>query len=409
MSTPRVVITGVGVTSPIGNDMPTISHALQTMQHGIRPQPEWDQCAHLRTRLGASVEGIERSHFPRKAVRTVGRVGLLSLFSTEQAIADAGISPEQLHSGRVGLAYGSTHGSSAETEKFCRTLFGTNSLLGVDGGAYLKFMSHTCASNLATHFGIRGRILTTCAACVSGSHAIGYGYEAVKFGLQDMMICGGAEELHFTHAVVFDILNAASARYNDTPDQSPRPFDVQRDGLVVGEGAATVVLETFEHARKRGAHIYAEVLGYGTNCDGTHITSPSAEGMAGAMRLALADAALASTDIDYLNAHATATEAGDIAESHATWEVFGQNVPVSSTKGYTAHTLGAAGSIEVVLCLTMMRDGFTPPTRNLAEVDPRCAALNYIRDTPRAGMPHHIMSNNFAFGGINTSLILGQI
>jgi 3-oxoacyl-[acyl-carrier-protein] synthase II len=200
---------------------------------------------------------------------------------------------------------------------------------------------------------------------------------------------------------------ATSRGYNDRPGESPRPFDARRDGLVVGEGAGTLVLESYDRARSRGAPVVAEVLGYGTNCDGTHVTSPSSTGMAAAMRLALASAELPAERIEYVNAHATATEIGDIAESHAMFDVFGDRTPVSSTKGFMGHTLGACGAIEAALCIAMMREGWLAPNRNLDEVDPRCAPLDYVRGAPRDTRTSVTMTNNFAFGGINTSLILG--
>jgi 3-oxoacyl-[acyl-carrier-protein] synthase II len=274
--------------------------------------------------------------------------------------------------------------------------------------SYFKFMSHTVAANLAVYFGVRGRIQTTCSACTSASQGIGFGYEAIKYGLQDVMICGGAEELHELHAATFDVMFATSTKYNDRPEMSPRPYDAQRDGLVVGEGAGTLVLEEYEHAKARGAAIHAELVGYATNCDGIHATAPSNEGIAAVIRMALADDALEPSAIDYVNGHGTGTEQGDIAETHATAAVFGPNVPISSTKSYTGHTLGACGAIEAIFCLLAMRDGFLPPTRTLTQLDPRCAVLDYVRE-PRRTNPTTVMSNNFAFGGINTSLIFRRI
>ncbi len=405
----RVVITGVGLASPIGNSLDAVSLSLREGRHGICTQDSWDQYGNLATRLAAPVSDLDFSTYPRKKIRTMGRVALLSAYASDRAVEEAGLTAEELGSGDVGLAYGSTHGSSSELEDFCRKLFVNNSLKGLLSSSYLKFMSHTCAANLAMYYGIQGRIITTCAACVSASQAIGYGYEAVKHGFQDVMICGGAEELHFMHAGVFDILYATSTRYNTRPELAPRPFDSQRDGLVVGEGAGTVVLESYDRARARGAHIHAEVIGFGTNCDGSHVTNPSAIGMAGAMRRALKDAGTAADNIDYVNAHGTATELGDIAESIATLESVGGEVPVSSTKSNTGHTLGACGAIEVAFCLAMMRDKFLAPTRNLETVDERCAPLNYLRGDVRDARPRTVMNNNFAFGGINTSLILRSV
>jgi 3-oxoacyl-[acyl-carrier-protein] synthase II len=405
----RVVVTGVGLTSPIGNDLRAVSDALRNNRHGIRKKPEWAAIRDFDTRLGADVEELDLSRYPRKKARTMGRVALLATYATEQAVNEAGLDEEILRSGKVGLAYGSTHGSSSEFEGWCRTLFKNEGFRGLTSTTFLKFMSHTCAANLALYYGIRGRIITTCSACVSASQAIGYGYEAIKTGLEDVMICGGAEELHFSHAGVFDIMFATSRKYNDRPDESPRPFDVDRDGLVVGEGAGTLVLESYERARARGAHIHAEILGYATNCDGTHVTSPSADGMASAMRLALRDAELPPDRIQYVNAHATATEVGDIAESAAMHQVFGDRVPVSSTKGFTAHTLGACGAIEAAFCIAMMNEGWLAPNRTLERVDPRCAPLDYIVGGPRDARIQIAMSNNFAFGGLNTSLIFGKV
>ncbi len=339
----------------------------------------------------------------------MGRVSLLATYATEQAIAGAGIDEETMRSGSLGLAYGSTHGSSSELEGWSRTLLQNQGMTGLASTTYLKFMSHTCAANLALYYGIRGRVVSTCSACVSASQAIGSGYEMIRSGLMDVMVCGGAEEMHFTHAGIFAIMFATSRAYNERPDESPRPFDAKRDGLVVGEGAGTLVLESYDRARARGAQIHAEILGYGTNCDGTHVTSPSTDGMAGAMRLALESAEMSPGRIEYVNAHATGTDIGDVAESQAMFDVFGETIPVSSTKGFTAHTLGACGAIEAAFCITMMNEGWLAPNRTLTELDPRCAPLDYIQGAPRAQRTSCTMSNNFAFGGINTSLIFGRV
>jgi 3-oxoacyl-[acyl-carrier-protein] synthase II len=401
----RVAITGVGLASPIGNEFQQVSESLQRQAHGVVRMPEWESYDGLATKLAAVVSNLDLSTQPRKKVRTMGRVARLAMYATEQAIRDAGLNSNTLCSGRTGLAYGSTHGSSSALESFSRRLLKDDSLSGLEGSSYFKFMSHTCVANLAQAFGIRGRIIPTVAACASGSQAVGYGYEAILYRKQDVMICGGAEEMHFLHAGIFDIMYATSTSFNDRPDASPRPFDSNRDGLVVGEGAGTLVLERHEHAINRGAHIYAEIVGYGTNCDGNHITYPSVEGMVQCIRLALEDAEIEPERIDYVNAHGTSTEPGDIAESQAYLQVLGDSVPISSTKAHTGHTLGACGAIEAIFCLAMMRDGFMPNTRNLDEVDPRCAALNYVRNEPRSAKLNTVMSNNFAFGGINTSLI----
>jgi len=408
MSQRRVVVTGMGIVSPIGNSVSAASLALREGRHGIVYTEAWGQIAHLRTRLSAPVVGLDLN-YPRKKVRTMGRVALLSLAATEQALAQAGLPEEALHQPRTGIAYGSTHGSSSANEQWAQKMLGPKSLADIQSTEYIKFMSHTCAANLAIYYGVTGRVISTCSACVSASQAIGTGVETIRAGHTDIMICGGAEEMHVSHAAVFDIMYATDARHNDCPERASRPFDRERDGLVVGEGAGTLVLESYEHARARGATILAEVLGYGTNCDGTHVTSPSQHGMAGAMKLALADARLDPSRIDYVNAHATATEVGDIVESQATAQVLGTSVPISSTKGFTGHTLGACGAIEAAFCIDMMHEGFLAPNRTLETLDERCASLAYVGREARQAQPRIAMSNNFAFGGINTSLILGRV
>lgn len=403
----RVVVTGMGVTTPIGASVEASVASLREGRTGIRYMPEWDFMADLQGRLAATVEGLDfKKLYDRKVRRTMGRVALLALHATEQAVAQAGLDDRHLGGERLGVAYGSTSGSSSELEKFSVPLMMDKSMRGLQPNAYLRIMAHTCAANLANHYKVRGRVVPTCSACTSGSQAIGVGYELIRAGLQDVMLCGGAEEMHYTTAVTFDLLMATSTHYNDQPDRSPRPFDQARDGLVVGEGGGTLVLESYEHARARGAEILAEVLGYASNCDGVHLTSPSPDGMRRVMELSLADAGVGSRDIQYVNAHGTGTPVGDVAETRATHDLFGDGVPVSSLKGYVGHTLGACGAIEAAWTIAMMRGGFLAPNRNLDNPDPECAPLDYLREL-REVQTTIAMSNNFAFGGINTSLVLG--
>ncbi len=400
MNRRRVAVTGIGVVSPIGDTYAETLTALRAGKHGITVMREWDAIPHLTTRLAAPARAHQIPALSKKLSRTMGRVSQLSTVATAEAIADAGLDTDEIRSGSVGLAYGSTHGSSSASEEWVRKLV-TQGFLGLASTTYLKFMSHTAAANLALYFGIRGRVISTCAACVSASQAIGAAYEAIKLGVSDVMIAGGAEELHFSHAGVFEIMYATSRGFNDTPERSPRPFDARRDGLVVGEGAGTFIVEEWERAKAKGRRIYAEIVGYGTNCDGTHATNPSSEGMSQAMRLALEDAKLAPSDVHYVNAHATGTVIGDATESHAMASLFGARVPVSSLKGHMGHTLGACGAIEAALAIGMMREGFIAPTRNLEEVDPKCAQLDYVRETRERSLAV-VMSNKFAFGGLNT-------
>ena len=269
-------------------------------------------------------------------------------------------------------------------------------------------MAHTTAVNVGVFFGLKGRVIPTSSACTSGSQAIGYGYEAIRYGRQRLMLCGGAEELSGPGAAVFDTLFATSTR-NDEPQLTPRPFDKRRDGLVVGEGATTLILEEYEHAKARGATMYAEVVGFGCNSDGAHITQPTAETMAAAMRMALDDARLPASAIGYVSAHGTATDRGDVAESHATAEVLGTRTPISTMKSYVGHTLGACGALESWWAIRMMREGWFAPTLNLDERAADCAELHYLTGAGRVIATDVVMNNNFAFGGINTSLIVKAV
>jgi 3-oxoacyl-[acyl-carrier-protein] synthase II len=406
MNARRVVITGMGAITPIGHGVDESVASLRAGRHGVRFMPEWAFMEDLQCRIGATVEGVDfKERYHRRVRRTMGRVALLALHATEQAVEQAGLSPELVESGRTGLAYGSTSGSSSELELFSKPLMLTNSMRGLESNAYLRIMAHTCAANLASHFHVKGRVQPTASACTSGSQAVGVGFDTIQQGIADVMICGGAEEMHYTTAVTFDLLMATSVHFNDRPEESPRPFDRARDGLVVGEAAATLVLEEYEHAKKRGAPIMAEILSYASCCDGGHITQPDPEGMKRVMLLALEGARVSADRIDYVNAHATATPVGDVAEARATWEVFGRPVPISSLKGHVGHTLGACGALEAIWTIQMMREKFLVPTRNLVDVDPECPALDYVREV-REAAPKIAMSNNFAFGGVNTSLVL---
>jgi 3-oxoacyl-[acyl-carrier-protein] synthase II len=275
---------------------------------------------------------------------------------------------------------------------------------GVTSTSYVQMMAHTTAVNIGLFFGLQGRIIPTSSACTSGSQGIGYAYEAIKWGRLPLMVAGGAEEISVSGAAVFDTLFATSTQ-NDSPMLTPRPFDLARDGLVVGEGAATLILEDLEHALARGAIPLAEIVGYASTSDGTHVTQPQAQTMGQAMTLALKDAGLEAADIDYVSAHGTATDIGDIAESQATHAVFGSRIPISSMKSYLGHTLGACGAIEAWWGIEMLQKSWFAPTLNLTDPDPACAELDHLASAGRPIQARHIMSNNFAFGGINTSLI----
>lgn len=401
----RVVITGAGNLSPLGHDWKTVYARLRDKRNAVRQFPEWEEYKGLNTRLGAPVAPFELpEHYNRKSTRSMGRVALMATRATELALEDAGLLNDPiLKSGRVGISYGSSAGTPESMGDFGKTLAEKNTQY-INATTYIKMMSHTAPVNIGVFFGITGRIITTSSACTSGSQGIGYAYESIKMGRQTIMLAGGSEELDVTGATVFDTLFATSTN-NDNPELTPRPFDSKRDGLVIGEGASTLVLEDLDHAIARGAKIYAEIIGFGTNSDGRHVTQPNAETMAQAMQLALQDADLSADAIAYVNAHGTATDHGDIAETTATNLVFGESLPISSLKSYTGHMLGACGAFESWVSVEMMRHNWFAPTINLEDVDSRCGVLDYIRGDGRSLETEYVMSNNFAFGGINTSLI----
>jgi 3-oxoacyl-[acyl-carrier-protein] synthase II len=400
----RVVITGMGGITPLGHDWSQIDARLREGRNAVRRMPEWDFFDSLNSRLGCPVDDFQLPDWPRKHLRSMGRVAQLAVAASERALRDAGLRDDpSISDGRMGVAYGSS-GGSIEPVRVMGRMLETGSMQGVTATSYVQMMAHTTAVNVGMFFGLKGRILPTSSACTSGSQAIGYGFETIQAGKQKLMLCGGAEELSGPGVAVFDTLFATSTR-NDEANLTPRPFDRTRDGLVVGEGAATLVLEEYEHARARGARIYAEVIGFGCNSDGNHITQPTSETMATAMQMALQDAQLSPEAIGYVSAHGTATDRGDIAESHATANVLGARVPISSMKSYVGHTLGACGALESWWAIEMMRNGWFAPTINLNEPDPACAELDYIMGAGRTMRTEHVMNNNFAFGGINTSLI----
>ena len=404
----RVVITGMAGLTPIGNDWATVAQNLKTKTTGIKTMDEWDKYEGLNTRLAAPVDFTRPKHYTRKQVRGMGRVAMLATYVSELALQDAGLLNDPiLRSGKMGVAYGSSSGSFDGLIDFTKMLL-NNDKGSLNATSYIRMMGHTCPVNIGLHFGINGRIIPTSSACTSSSQGIGYAYETIKYGIQTLMVAGGSDELSASQAAVFDTLFATSLR-NDEPHKSPRPFDKDRDGLVIGEGGGTFILEEREHALSRGAHIYAEIVGFGTNSDGLHVTQPDSDSMQVAMQLAMQDARLNASAIGYISAHGTSTDRGDIAESQATAVIFGNKTPISSIKSYTGHTLGACGAIEAWAAVNMMNEGWFHPTANLDNIDPQCAELDYIKDDVRKLECDYVMSNNFAFGGINTSLVFKRV
>ena len=405
----RVVITGMSLISALGNTPKKAFERLHTYENCVEYQPELEEYDKLMTRLAARVKDFTMpEHFSRKVTRSMGTVAIYATACTEEALKDAGLlNNDIITSGRTGVSYGSSSGSLDAIFDFYSMSF-NHEIKNLNSGSYLKMMPQTTAVNISVYFKTTGRLIPTSTACTSGSMAIGAAYEAIKSGQQTVMIAGGAEEYHPTQVAVFDTLYATSSK-NDTPKLTPSPFDKDRDGLVIGEGAGTLILEEYEHAKARGAKIYAEIIGYSTNTDGTHITNPNAETMAIVMKQALQDAKISPNEIGYVNAHGTATQQGDVAETHATRSVFNRAVPISTIKSYTGHTLGACGAIETILSVKMLENDWFCPTLNLKNIDENCAELDYIKDEGKNINTNLLMTNNFAFGGINTSLIIKKI
>ncbi len=402
----RVVITGMGITSALGSTTESAFERLKTYKNCVKHWDKLDEYDRLNSKLGSFAKGfVVPEHFTRKVRRTMGEVALMATVTAEEALKDAGLlGDEIITNGRTGVSYGSSTGSLDAILDFYSMCIDKEVKL-LNSGSYIKMMPQTTAVNISLYFKTHGRLIPASTACTSGSMSIGYAYEAIKDGYQDVMIAGGAEEIHPTQVGVFDTLYATSSK-NDTPDLTPSPFDRDRDGLVIGEGAGTLILEEYEHAKARGAKIYAEIAGFATNTDGTHITNPNKDTMAEVMRLALNDAKISPDEIGYVNAHGTATINGDIAETNATESVFKREVPISSIKSYTGHTLGACGAIETILSIEMMNNKWFCPTLNLKNIDENCGKLDYIKDEGRIIDTEFVMTNNFAFGGINTSIIL---
>lgn len=405
----RVVVTGIGFLSPLGDDIPTLKESILQNKSGVKVMESWqEEISGIATIIAAPIAEQDYKDIPRKYRRSMGKVALMSAKSMQSAIDDSGLEQSHIQDLRTGLSFGSTMGANEALMEWISTVYTNKSFKNQNSMIFLKSMSHTISANLAALFTIKGRNIPTCSACTSSSQAIGAGYESVKYGMSDIMFVGGAEGLHYLSEGVFEVIAATSTGYNDNPTLTPKPFDRDRDGLIIGEGAGTLVLEEYEHAKKRGAKIYAELRGYATTCDGNHLTTPSREGMGNVMNIALENANLSPKDIGYINAHATSTQKGDIEESHATYEIFGKNVPISSTKSYMGHLLGGCGVVESIISIMALNEKLLPANKNLDNVDPQCADLDYIREHRDTSI-EHVMSNNFAFGGINTSLIFSKI
>lgn len=382
-----------------------MTEALEAGRSAVRYMEGWNQYIGLRSLVAAPAELKDEKQIPRLNRRSMGRMSIFAVQAAQDAVSDAALDPAVLSSGRMGCVVGSTTGSAISLNQTFETMLPDKDLSKLSSMMFFHCVSHTASMNVAQCLKLNGCVMATSAACASALQAMGTGFDLIRLGSQDVMLCGGAEELHPTVTGSFDVLFATSVKYNDTPQSTPRPFDRDRDGLVCGEGSGIILMEDYEHAVNRNARIHAEVLSYHTCNSGDHVSESSRQAMATCMREALNKAGLQPSDVDYVNAHATATLQGDKEEAEAIREVFGASVPVSSLKGHLGHTLGASAAIELGAALTGMQKGLIYPTLNLEHVSPECEGLNHVMGTPLKKKGHIIVKNSFAFGGISAVLV----
>jgi len=404
----RVVITAAATITPIGRRKDEIIDSLVNGISGVTKLREDDLLSgYIHSKVFGTVGYEIEYDFKRKYRKTMGPVSYYACQVAKEAIEMAGLDRNILSSGRVGVAFGSTHGSPTVQRDIFKNFFSNSQsqFLSIGAVDYLKSMVHTTAVNITKMFQITGRVISSCTACTTSSQSIGFGYESIKYGMQDAMICGGADEYDTTTVAVFDNLLACSTEFNDTPHLTPRPFDVRRDGLVVGEGAGAVVLEEYELAKRRGADILAEVIGFSCNNNGGDLILPNADGVTQTIRLGLQDAKISPDEVDFVSAHATATKVGDIIEAQAIHRVYGDLPYVTGLKGYMGHTMASCGVIETIITLYMMEHGIIAPTLNLEEVDERCSMIRHSMRLYESAIRVAAVQN-FAFGGVNTSIII---
>ncbi|MCL7714970.1 beta-ketoacyl-ACP synthase I [Stenotrophomonas mori] len=400
----RVVITGMGINSCLGNDPATVSSALREGRSGIVALPDHAE-AGLRSQIGGRVEIDLEAQIDRKLKRFMSDAAAYSYIALRDAIADAGLEPGQVGNPRTGLIAGSGGGSS-EWQVEAADLLRNRGVRKVGPYMVPRTMCSTVSANLATAFGIKGLSYSLSAACATSAHCIGAAADLIRHGAQDIVFAGGGEDLHWSMSVMFDAMGALSTGFNATPAQASRPYDANRDGFVIAGGAGMLVLEDYEHAVARGAHIHAELVGYGVTSDGADMVAPSGEGAVRCMNMALAGL---DRPVDYLNTHGTSTPLGDITELGAVREVFGDKVPpISSTKSLSGHSLGAASVHEAIFCLLMMRDGFIAGSANIEQLDERAAGFPIVQQSREARL-ETVMSNSFGFGGTNATLVFGRV
>lgn len=394
----RVVITGMSLLSPLGNDVNQAFNRLKIYENSFNYSKEFENHSKVKSRLESRVSFETPEYLGRKDLRTMDKVAQYAVFTTYNALKDANIDRNILSSGYLGVSFGSGMYSMSTGKNYV-----IDNYKELAPCSFCKILPQTTAANISTFFKTKGRLIPVNASCATGNLAIGFAYEQIKYGIQNIMIAGSSEEYDHYHYLGLDMLGTLSlAKINE----ACIPFSKNRDGFVFGEGSGTLILEELEHAKARGAKIYAEIIGFANNSDGNHFTNPCQESQENVMKLALKDANISSNDIDYVNAHATATIAGDISESNAIKNVFKRDIQISSLKSYMGHTLGACGAIETILSIKMLQNNWLAPTINLKEIDNKCVELDYIINKGRNKEVNIIMKNSFGFGGINGSLIL---
>ncbi|WP_407352962.1 beta-ketoacyl-ACP synthase I [Luteimonas sp. R10] len=404
----RVVVTGLGVVSCLGNAADEVAESLRLGRAGIRAVPEYAELG-LRSQVAGVPQIDLAAQIDRKLKRFMGDAAAYAYVAMRDAIADAGLDEATLHDPRTGLIAGSGGGSpqwQIETADLLRNR-GVRKI-----GPYMvpRSMGSTVSATLSTAFGIRGVSYSISAACATSAHCIGAGADMIRHGIQDVVLAGGGEELHWAMTAQFDAMGALSTRHNDTPATASRPYDADRDGFVIAGGGGMLVLEEYEHARARGAGILAELVGYGVTSDGVDMVAPSGEGAVRCMRMAMEGmAGRATGGIDYLNTHGTSTPVGDVIELQAVRDVFGADVPpLSSTKALSGHSLGAASVHEAIYCLLMMQRGFIAGSANIERPDPKVEGYPIVRASRDARLDT-VMSNSFGFGGTNASLVFARV
>lgn len=395
----RVVVTGMGIQSCIGTDLETVKQSLYNTTSGIKANPEYTERG-MRSQVSGSL-ALDTDRIDRKLMRFMGNAAAFAYLSAVDALADSGLSEEQISNIRTGIVAGSG-GASSASQVEAADILRDKGVRRVGPYRVTQTMGSTVSACLATALKIKGVNYSISSACSTSAHCIGHGAELIQMGKQDVIIAAGGEEEHWTLSCLFDAMGALSSKYNDTPERASRAYDANRDGFVIAGGGGAVILEDLDHALARGATIYGELVGYGATSDGADMVAPSGEGAVRAMQLA---ASTVDGPIDYINAHGTSTPAGDITELNAVKETFGDNCPaVSSTKSLTGHSLGATGVQEAIYSLIMMRDGFIAGSANVEELDPGAEGVDVVSQT-RDQQLTRVMSNSFGFGGTNASLV----